>query len=313
MGPPVLHLHAAFPILTRCLFALCPGLDMGHAAPLTPQPSTALPSPSITPLSPPAGLLSDLSAPSASSDFAQAAKIRGLLLSVAAELPDAPLYYDLHDVCRTVRCTAPKSDVFKSALVNAGYRCAEVVVGAGGQVAGVDWRSTKARRAVAHRHACGPSSLDLYIRGGEVLGKGSDNGRRHGRREGLPRERPFDGQCTPSSLAPSLSYPVAQAVLPSSIRAKRSVPAPHAPYPQGVRQPRQPAGGEDRRAARRGVGRGALLGAQDGRLGGGAQGPGLVLGQDPGKGGADEEGGAGKADRGTGEGVWMGREGAQAV
>ncbi len=32
----------------------------------------------------------------------QAAKIRGYLLSVTEELHDVPLYYNLHDVCKTV-------------------------------------------------------------------------------------------------------------------------------------------------------------------------------------------------------------------
>ncbi|KAG2487113.1 hypothetical protein HYH03_014226 [Edaphochlamys debaryana] len=54
--------------------------------------------------------------------YAQAVKIRGYLLSVVAELPDAPLYYNLHDMCKAVRATAPKTDQFRSALVNAGYR-----------------------------------------------------------------------------------------------------------------------------------------------------------------------------------------------
>lgn len=52
--------------------------------------------------------------------YAQYARIRGLLASAAEELPDVPLYYSLHDLCRTVRCTAPKAQVFRSALINAG-------------------------------------------------------------------------------------------------------------------------------------------------------------------------------------------------
>ncbi|KAG2433178.1 hypothetical protein HYH02_012720 [Chlamydomonas schloesseri] len=54
--------------------------------------------------------------------YAAATKIKGYLLSVVSELPDAPLYYNLHDICKMVRITPPKSDVFRSALVNAGYR-----------------------------------------------------------------------------------------------------------------------------------------------------------------------------------------------
>jgi tRNA (guanine26-N2/guanine27-N2)-dimethyltransferase len=40
---------------------------------------------------------------------------------VAEELPDVPLYYSLHDVCKTVHCTAPKAQVFRSAIINAGW------------------------------------------------------------------------------------------------------------------------------------------------------------------------------------------------
>ncbi|GIL63660.1 hypothetical protein Vafri_17687 [Volvox africanus] len=54
--------------------------------------------------------------------YAQAVKIRGYLLSASQELPDAPLYYNLHDINKTVRCTAPKADQFRSAIVHAGYR-----------------------------------------------------------------------------------------------------------------------------------------------------------------------------------------------
>ena len=31
-----------------------------------------------------------------------------------------PLYFSLHDVCKTVKCTPPKADVLRSALINAG-------------------------------------------------------------------------------------------------------------------------------------------------------------------------------------------------
>ncbi|KXZ45265.1 hypothetical protein GPECTOR_56g361 [Gonium pectorale] len=54
--------------------------------------------------------------------YAQAVKVRGYLLSAAAELPDVPLYYNLHDIMQRVRATPPKTDVFRSALVHAGYR-----------------------------------------------------------------------------------------------------------------------------------------------------------------------------------------------
>ena len=54
------------------------------------------------------------------SHFRSHAKLRGLLVLAAEELPDAPLYYNLHDVAKTIRTTAPSADTFRSALVNAG-------------------------------------------------------------------------------------------------------------------------------------------------------------------------------------------------
>ena len=51
-------------------------------------------------------------------------KLHSLLTAAGEELPDCPLYLNLHDVCKTLRATVPRSDVFRSALVNAGYRWA---------------------------------------------------------------------------------------------------------------------------------------------------------------------------------------------
>jgi tRNA (guanine26-N2/guanine27-N2)-dimethyltransferase len=45
-----------------------------------------------------------------------------MLTQAADELPDAPLYYNLHDLCKTLKCTPPKTELFRSAIINAGYR-----------------------------------------------------------------------------------------------------------------------------------------------------------------------------------------------
>lgn len=50
------------------------------------------------------------------------AKLRGILTSAVEELPDCALYLDLHSVSSTLKCTPPRHEVFKSALLNAGYR-----------------------------------------------------------------------------------------------------------------------------------------------------------------------------------------------
>lgn len=66
------------------------------------------------------GLLEDLEKDK--SRYAQYARIRGLLVEARDELPEVPLYYDLHDVCKTLKCQSPKMEVMKSAIINAGYR-----------------------------------------------------------------------------------------------------------------------------------------------------------------------------------------------
>jgi tRNA (guanine26-N2/guanine27-N2)-dimethyltransferase len=48
--------------------------------------------------------------------------VHSLLTTVSEELPDVPLYFNLHDTCKLLRTTAPRSEVFRSALVNAGFR-----------------------------------------------------------------------------------------------------------------------------------------------------------------------------------------------
>jgi tRNA (guanine26-N2/guanine27-N2)-dimethyltransferase len=54
--------------------------------------------------------------------YAAEARVRGLLTLAREELPDAPLYYDLHSLSKTLRCTAPPLATLRSALLNAGYR-----------------------------------------------------------------------------------------------------------------------------------------------------------------------------------------------
>lgn len=38
------------------------------------------------------------------------------------ELPDVPLFLSLHNLCATLKCTSPSAIMFRSALINAGYR-----------------------------------------------------------------------------------------------------------------------------------------------------------------------------------------------
>ena len=46
-------------------------------------------------------------------------KVISHLTAVSEELVDVPLYFSLHEVCKTVRCTPPKADILRSAIINA--------------------------------------------------------------------------------------------------------------------------------------------------------------------------------------------------
>ena len=54
--------------------------------------------------------------------YAAYGRIKGMLAQAADELPDVPLYYVLHDLSKTMKCEPPKMAVFRSAIINAGYR-----------------------------------------------------------------------------------------------------------------------------------------------------------------------------------------------
>ncbi len=51
-----------------------------------------------------------------------APQVHSILVIVAEELNDAPLYLSTHDICRMLKCTPPRHEAFRSALVNAGFR-----------------------------------------------------------------------------------------------------------------------------------------------------------------------------------------------
>eukprot|EP00252_Welwitschia_mirabilis_P024824 TRINITY_DN7513_c0_g1_i1.p1 TRINITY_DN7513_c0_g1~~TRINITY_DN7513_c0_g1_i1.p1 ORF type:complete len:377 (+),score=65.80 TRINITY_DN7513_c0_g1_i1:108-1133(+) len=49
-------------------------------------------------------------------------KLHSVLTTISEELLDVPLSLDLHNICSTLKCSAPSSPLFKSAIINAGYR-----------------------------------------------------------------------------------------------------------------------------------------------------------------------------------------------
>ncbi|CAN1246004.1 Probable tRNA (guanine(26)-N(2))-dimethyltransferase 2 [Linum grandiflorum] len=49
-------------------------------------------------------------------------RISAVLTTVSEELPDVPLFLSLHNLCGTLKCTSPSAVIFRSAVINAGYR-----------------------------------------------------------------------------------------------------------------------------------------------------------------------------------------------
>ncbi|GAB2288956.1 hypothetical protein Dimus_023262 [Dionaea muscipula] len=49
-------------------------------------------------------------------------RIVAVLTTISEELPDIPLFLSLHNLCATLKCTSPSAVIFRSAVVNAGYR-----------------------------------------------------------------------------------------------------------------------------------------------------------------------------------------------
>ncbi|XP_073124512.1 tRNA (guanine(26)-N(2))-dimethyltransferase 2-like isoform X2 [Henckelia pumila] len=49
-------------------------------------------------------------------------KISAVLTTISEELPDVPLFLSLHNLGATLKCTSPSAVIFRSAVINAGYR-----------------------------------------------------------------------------------------------------------------------------------------------------------------------------------------------
>ncbi|KAK7266617.1 hypothetical protein RIF29_19266 [Crotalaria pallida] len=49
-------------------------------------------------------------------------RISAVLTTISEELPDVPLFLSLHNLCGTLKCTSPSAIMFRSAVLNAGYR-----------------------------------------------------------------------------------------------------------------------------------------------------------------------------------------------
>ncbi|KAJ9683052.1 hypothetical protein PVL29_018865 [Vitis rotundifolia] len=49
-------------------------------------------------------------------------RISAVLTTISEELPDVPLFLSLHNLCATLKCTSPSAVIFRSAVLNAGYR-----------------------------------------------------------------------------------------------------------------------------------------------------------------------------------------------
>lgn len=49
-------------------------------------------------------------------------RISAVLTTISEELHDVPLFLSLHNLCGTLKCTSPSAVMFRSAVINAGYR-----------------------------------------------------------------------------------------------------------------------------------------------------------------------------------------------
>ncbi|GAA0160382.1 RNA methyltransferase [Lithospermum erythrorhizon] len=49
-------------------------------------------------------------------------RISAILTTISEELLDVPLFLSLHNLCGTLKCTSPSAVIFRSAVINAGYR-----------------------------------------------------------------------------------------------------------------------------------------------------------------------------------------------
>ncbi|KAF2913238.1 hypothetical protein DAI22_10g069100 [Oryza sativa Japonica Group] len=67
-----------------------------------------------------ASILSSIQAMSCA--YSAYAKISAIMTSVSEELPKAPLFVSLHNLCATLKCTNPTIATFQSAIRNAGYQ-----------------------------------------------------------------------------------------------------------------------------------------------------------------------------------------------
>jgi tRNA (guanine26-N2/guanine27-N2)-dimethyltransferase len=54
--------------------------------------------------------------------FSAYGKVHALLTTVNEELLDVPLFMSIHAMSHTLKCTPPPANLFRSALINAGYR-----------------------------------------------------------------------------------------------------------------------------------------------------------------------------------------------
>ncbi|CAL4930356.1 unnamed protein product [Urochloa decumbens] len=66
-------------------------------------------------------------------------KITSVLTTVSEELHDIPLFFSLHNIAGTVKCTSPSLVMFRSAVLNAGYRISSTHVNPLGVKSDAPW------------------------------------------------------------------------------------------------------------------------------------------------------------------------------
>ncbi|KAL5217140.1 hypothetical protein ABZP36_017824 [Zizania latifolia] len=66
-------------------------------------------------------------------------KITSVLTTISEELHDIPLFFSLHNISGTVKCTSPSAVMFRSAVLNAGYRISSTHVNPLGLKSDAPW------------------------------------------------------------------------------------------------------------------------------------------------------------------------------
>ncbi|GMH35110.1 hypothetical protein BSKO_02978 [Bryopsis sp. KO-2023] len=115
------------------------------------------------------GVLEDIEAEKES--YKMFDKIKGMLTTASEELSDCPLFFDTHDVCKTVGISAIKLDMFASALSNAGYRASTTHCNSKAIKTDAPWEFVWDIVRAAAKKQCATRTFDPNTYAGKLMAK----------------------------------------------------------------------------------------------------------------------------------------------